>query len=390
MIVGEGVFDKEKVTLYYILKRGVSFMKFSCGKDVFLEAVLTTSKAASPKSTIPALEGILLELENNSLTLTGYNLEIGIRTVIPVANGENGSVVINAKTLSDFVRKMPSGDLEIVVESNNSASIKNGRTKMSIMCLSAEDYPAVPQASIENGIVMKQKLLKSMIVQTKYACAVVDTKPVLTGCLFEIKDNVLSVVGMDGLRIAVRQEPLTFEDTKMIVPAKSLEELSRLLSDGDDDVTVSIERNQVSFRFGKYTMISRIINGDFFDFHKHIQSDSTNSIEISCSQMIETLERGMLVISEKVKLPLRCEFSADTLKLSCVTALGSYEDQINVKYSGEPFTIGLNTKFLLDAFKASECSDVRFVLTGKSIEPVLILPKEGQEFTFLIMPMRLK
>lgn len=365
-------------------------MKFSCGKDVFLEAVLTTSKAASPKSTIPALEGILMELENNSLTMTGYNLEIGIRTVIPVENGEDGSIVINAKTLSDFVRKMPSGSLEIVVESNNSASIKNGRTKMSIMCMNAEEYPTVPQANIENGIVMQQKTLKSMITQTKYACAVVDTKPVLTGCLFEIKDNVLSVVGMDGLRIAVRQEPLTFEDTKIIVPAKSLDELSRLLSDSEDNITMSVERNQISFKFGKYTMISRIINGDFFDFHKHIKSDSTNSIEINCSQMIETLERGMLVISEKVKLPLRCEFSADTLRLSCVTALGSYEDQIAVKYSGEPFTIGLNTKFLLDAFKASECSDVRFVLTGKSIEPVLILPKEGNEFTFLIMPMRLK
>lgn len=365
-------------------------MKFSCGKDVFLEAVLTTSKAASPKSTIPALEGILMELENNSLTMTGYNLEIGIRTVIPVENGEDGSIVINAKTLSDFVRKMPSGSLEIVVESNNSASIKNGRTKMSIMCMNAEEYPTVPQANIENGIVMQQKTLKSMITQTKYACAIVDTKPVLTGCLFEIKDNVLSVVGMDGLRIAVRQEPLTFEDTKIIVPAKSLDELSRLLSDSEDNITMSVERNQISFKFGKYTMISRIINGDFFDFHKHIKSDSTNSIEINCSQMIETLERGMLVISEKVKLPLRCEFSADTLRLSCVTALGSYEDQIAVKYSGEPFTIGLNTKFLLDAFKASECSDVRFVLTGKSIEPVLILPKEGNEFTFLIMPMRLK
>lgn len=365
-------------------------MKFSCAKDVFLEAVLTTSKAASPKSTIPALEGILLELSDNSLTMTGYNLEIGIRTVVAVNNGEDGSIVISAKTLSDFVRKMPSGELEIVVESNNSASIKNGRTKMSIMCMNAEEYPTVPQASIENGIVMQQKTLRSMITQTKYACAVADTKPVLMGCLFEIKDNVLSVVGMDGLRIAVRQEPLTFENTKIIVPAKSLEELSRLLSDSDDEVTVSVERNQVSFKFGKYTMISRIINGDFFDFHKHITSDSTNSIEINCSQMIETLERGMLVISEKVKLPLRCEFSADTLKLSCVTALGSYEDQISVKYSGEPFTIGLNTKFLLDAFKASECSDVRFVLTGKSIEPVLILPKEGKEFTFLIMPMRLK
>lgn len=372
-------------------ERRISSMKFSCNKDIFLEAVLTTSKAASAKSTIPALEGILMELSNNELSLTGYNLEIGIKTSVSVVNGEDGSIIINAKRLCEIVRKMPSGELEIIIENNNSATIKNGRTKMSIMCMAAEDYPQVPQANAEKGFSMQQKTLKSMITQTKYACAVTDTKPVFTGCLFEIKDNILSVVAMDGLRIAVRQEPLSYENSSFIVPAKSLDELSHLLSDENDkDITVSIEKNQISFEFGKYTMISRLINGEFLDFNKYIKYENALSVETNCSDMISSLERGMLVISEKVKLPLRCEFSNDTLTLSCTTALGSYNDQINVKYSGEPFTIGLNTRFLLDAFKACESSDVKFIMTGKSIEPVLLVPKEGNEFTFLIMPMRLK
>lgn len=366
-------------------------MKFFCDKDVLLEAVLTTSRAASQKSTIPALEGLLFELADNSLTMTGYNLEIGIRTVINTENGEDGSIVINAKRLSEIIRKMPSGTLEVVIESNNSASIKTGKTRMTIMCMSAEEFPHVPQANIENGFTLSQKTLKSMITQTSYACAVTDTKPVFTGCLFEIQNNILSVVGMDGLRIAVRREPLTYEDTKFIVPSKTLDELSHMLSDDQDsNITFCLEKNQISFEFGKYTMISRLINGDFLDFHKYINTDSKNYVEINCSDMIKTLERGMLVISDKIKLPLRCEFSADTLTLSCTTALGSYNDQISVKYSGEPFTIGLNTKFLLDAFKASDCSDIKFIMTGKSIEPVLVVPKEGSEFTFLIMPMRLK
>lgn len=366
-------------------------MKFSCNKDVFLEAVVTTSKAASAKSTIPALEGILLELDNSVLSLTGYNLEIGIKTTIQVESGEKGSIVINARRLSDIIRKMPSGTLEIVIEENRSATIKNGRTKMSIMCMTADEYPQVPQANVEKGFVMQQKKLKSMITQTKYACAISDTKPVFTGCLFEIQDNILSVVAMDGLRIAVREEPLNYENCSFIVLAKSLDELSHLLSDEDDkNITVSLEKNQISFEFGKYTMISRLINGEFLDFHKYIKHDNSLYVEINCSDMISSLERGMLVISEKVKLPLRCEFTSDTLTLSCTTVLGSYNDEINIKYSGEPFTIGLNTKFLLDAFKASESSDVKFIMTGKSIEPVLIVPKEGSEFTFLIMPMRLK
>lgn len=366
-------------------------MKFVCNKDVLLEAVLTTSRAASPKSTIPALEGLLFELAGNNLTMTGYNLEIGIRTVVNVESGEDGCIVINAKRLSEIVRKMPSGSLEIIIEGNNSATIKSGRTKMSIMCMSAEEYPQVPQANIENGFALPQKTLKSMISQTSYACAVTDTKPVFTGCLFEVLNNTLSVVGMDGLRIAVRQEPLTREDMRFIIPSRTLDELSHMLSDEQDSsITICLEKNQISFEFGKYTMISRLINGDYMDFHKYITTNSTNYVEINCSDMIMTLERAMLVISDKIKLPLRCEFSTDTLTLSCTTALGSYNDQITIKYSGEPFVIGLNTKFLLDAFKASDCSDVKFIMTGKSIEPVLITPKKGNEFTFLIMPMRLK
>lgn len=367
-------------------------MKFSCNRDVFLEAIVTTSKAVSAKSTIPALEGILMELNNNTLALTGYNLEIGIKTSIQVESEENGSIVINAGRVSNIVSKMPSGTLEIVIENNNSATIKNGITKMSIMCMNADEYPQVPQANVENGFTMPQKTLKSMISQTKYACAVTDTKPVFTGCLFEIQDNKLSVVAMDGLRIAVREEPLNYDNCSFIVPAKSLDKLSHLLSDEDGkEIKISVEKNQISFAFGEYTMISRLINGEFLDFHKYIKHDEASlSVEISCSGMISALERSVLFISEKVKLPLRCEFASDTLTLSCTTVLGSFNDQINIKYSGEPFTIGLNSKFLLDAFKASESSDVKFIMTGKSIEPVLIVPKEGNEFTFLIMPMRLK
>lgn len=366
-------------------------MKFTCNKDVFLEAILTTSRAASSKSAIPALEGLLLELENGSLSLTGYNLEIGIKTKIAVDNAEDGNIVINAGRLCEIVRKMPSGALEIVIENNNSASIKSGRTSLSIMCMSAEEYPQVPQANVENSFSMRQKTLKSMITQTKYACSVSETKPVFMGCLFEILDNVLSVVGMDGMRIAVRQEPMTHENMKFIVPSKSLDQLARMLSDEDDkDISISLEKNQISFLFGNYTMISRLINGDFLDFHKYIKYDNPLFVEINCSDMINTLERGMLVISDKVRLPLKCEFSNDTLTLGCTTPLGSYNDQISVKYSGEPFTIGLNTKLLLDAFKAAECADVKFIMTGKSVEPVLVVPKEGNEFTFLIMPMRLK
>lgn len=366
-------------------------MKFSCEKNVILEAMTTTSKAASSKSTIAALEGVLLELNDNALTITGYNLEIGIRTEISVQNGVNGSTVINAKMLTDMIRKMPSGTIVFEVGDNNAATIVCGSTEMSVMCMRADEYPPVPQASVENGFTMPQKTLKSMIVQTKYACAVTDTKPALTGCLFDISENTLNVVAVDGIRIALRREPLTYEDTKFIVPARTLEELVHLLSDENDkNITISIEKNQISFEIGSYTMISRLINGEFMEYKKHLDCTDTVFAEVKCREIIEVLDRAMLFINEKNKSPIRCEFNGDNLTLSCSTSLGKVNDKIGIKYNGEPITIGFNTKFLLDAFRASDSDSVKLILTGAAVSPVIIVPMEGREFTFLLLPMRLK
>lgn len=366
-------------------------MKFSCAKDVILEAVLNTSKAASSKSTIAALEGVLMELENNVLSITGYNLEIGIRTEIPVENGTDGSTVINARMLSDIVRKMPSGSLSFDIGENNMAAIVNGSAEMSVMCMRADEYPPVPQSNAEEGFTMPQKTLKSMIMQTKYACAVTDTKPALTGCLFEISENILNVVAVDGIRIALRREPMAYGDTKFIVPGRTLDDLVHLLSDENDkNVTISIEKNQISFEIGKYTMISRLINGDFMEYKKHFECQDTVFAEIKCREIIEVLDRAMLFINEKNKSPIRCEFKGDSLTMSCSTSLGKINDKINIKYNGEPITIGFNTKFLMDAFKAADTDSVKLILTGTAVSPVIIAPMEGKEFTFLLLPMRLK
>ena len=366
-------------------------MKFFCSKDIILNAVLATSKAASSKSTVQALEGLLLELDNNILTITGYNLEIGIRTEIPVENGVNGSTVINARMLSDMIRKMPSGSLEFDIDDGKSAKISLGETELSVMCMRADEYPPVPQTSSDNGFSMPQKILKSMISQTKYACSVNDTKPALMGCLFEIKDKILNVVAVDGVRIARRQEKIDHEDISFIVPAKTLEELIHLLSDDEKrNVSVCIDKNQISFEIDNFTMISRLINGEFMEYEKHLICDESIIAEIKCREIIEVLERALLFINEKNKVPLRCEFKGDTLTMCCTSIIGKINDKISIKYNGEPLEIGFNTKFLLDAFKATDCDTVKMILTSKPVSPIIIVPMEGREFTFLLLPMRLK
>lgn len=366
-------------------------MKFSCDKNIILEAVTITSKATSAKSTVEALEGILLVLNGEILTLTGYDLEIGICTEIPVQGEVNGSTVINARMFGDIIRRMPTGVINFDIEDGKVAAITAGKTEMSLMCMNAEEYPSVPQASKENGFTIPMIKLNSMIRQTKYACAVNGDKPALKGCLFEISDNTLNVVALDGARLALRCEPVNYENIKFIVPAKTLEELSGLLSDEKDkEITICIDKNQVTFKTDKFTMISRLIIGEFIDYRKPLTCDETIFAEINCREIIEVLDRTMLFINEKNRKPLRCEFNGDSLTMNCTTTLGKINDTINIKYNGQPITIGFNTKFLLDAFKAVDVDTVKMFLTSSAASPAIIVPMEGREFTFLLLPMKLK
>lgn len=365
-------------------------MKFSCPKEIILSAVQTTSKAAAGKSSIPALEGILMELEGNTLTVTGYDLDIGIKTSIEVTGIESGNIVINARMAGDIIRKMPSGDITFECGGNNIAEISGRDTNFSVMCMSADDYPNVPQVNPDTSFTMPQKLLKSMIVQTKFAVAVVDSKPALMGCKFELEDNILNVVAVDGVRIALRQEPLTYNNISFIVPAKTLEELTHILSDDNDkNVIVSVDKNQISFTVDGYIMISRLLDGDFIQYKTYLKCTSGVYAEVNCREMIDMLERTMLIINEKNKNPIRCEIKDGSINMSCTTAIGKVNDRISVKYNGQPLVIGFNAKYMLDAFKACDSDTVKLVATS-SVAPIIILPMEGNAFTYLVLPMRLK
>lgn len=365
-------------------------MKFSCQKELILSVVQTTSKATAGKSSISALEGILMELEGNNLTVTGYNLDIGIKTDIQVNGQENGNIVINARMAAEIIRKMPSGDITFICDENNMASITSRETELSIMCISADDYPIIPQVNPDSSFSVPQKMLKSMINQTKFAVAVNDTKPALMGCKFEIADNIMSVVAVDGVRIALRQEPVTYDNIEFIVPAKTLDELVHILADDNDkNVTICIDKNQISFSVGDYIMISRLIDGDFIQYRNHLVCNDDIYAEVNCRDIIDMLERSMLIINEKNKNSIRCELNGDTLTMSCTTGLGKINDKITVKYNGEPIVIGFNAKYMLDAFKACESDCVKLIMSS-SVAPIIIKPLNGSEFTFLVLPMRLK
>ena len=365
-------------------------MKFIAQKSEIYDAVINTGKAASAKSTIPALEGIHFDLNENTLTLTGYDLDLGIKTSFQVDGKDNGAIVINARLVSDLIRKLPDGNICFDVDEKNMVNIKAGEVEFSIMGMQEDDYPSIPVVSPEKSFSMPQALLKEMINQTLFAVAVNEIKPVHTGSKFDIIDGELNVVSVDGVRMAIRKEKVDFEDFSFVVPGKTLSEVSRMLDDDTEKkVTLCVDRNQISFEVEKYTIISRLLEGDFINYANSMSFNSDIVAKVNVREFSDSLERAMLLINEKHKSPVKLEFEPGMLKISCASSLGKVNDSIKIEYSGTPLKIGLNAKYMLDAISHSNSDMVKIMLMS-AIKPVKVLPIEGDSFTFLIMPMRIK
>ena len=224
-------------------------MKILCNNASLCGAVTNVSKAVSERAALKSLEGIKFKLENSMLELTGYDLEIGIKTVIPVKSDDSGEFILNARLFAEMIRKMPSEEILIEVSENFQVTISGGVTTFNIPATSAEEYPALPKKEEENKITISQPVLKDMINQTKFAVAVTDLKPVLKGELFEIENGTLTLVALDGYRLAVRYEPIKYDgNLKFVVPAKTLSEIAALLGDNDEETaSVYLSKNHVVF-----------------------------------------------------------------------------------------------------------------------------------------------
>ena len=234
----------------------------------YYDALVNVSKAVSERSTLPSLEGIKFYLKDSLLEMTGYNLEMGIRTVISVRSDDKGSCIINAKLFSEMIKKMPADEVLIDVSESYQVTISGGVTKFNMFAASAEDYPELPEKDSETKIPISQPVLKEMITQTKFAVAVTEDKPILKGELFDIENGTLTMVAIDGYRMAVRYEPVKYaENIKFVVPSKTLSEIQGLLSDNDEDVVnIHPSRKHIIFEIGGYMVYSRLLEGDFHPY----------------------------------------------------------------------------------------------------------------------------
>lgn len=371
-------------------------MKFECKKMELSEAIGNVSKAVPMKSTIPQLEGIKMSLIGNELTLTGYNLELGITTKLEVTNVDNssGDYIINSRLFSEMVRKMPSNDISININENNNmkAHIKAQNTNCKIAVLSAKDYPELPDTSNGDKISIEQKVLKNMINQTIYAVSLNDIKPVLTGEHFQIQNGQFDLSAIDGKRLAIRHETISYQDNQsFVVPSKTLDEVSRLLKeDAKEDCQIINTSRHIVFKIGKYTIISRLLEGNFPNCRSSVPKDFKTKVTVKTKELIECLERCSLLINEKNRAPIKLNFKDNILKIVCETPLGNIDEQLSLSNMiGDGLLIGLNNRFLLDALKATESDQVQ-ILMNSPVHPMVIIPTQGDSFTFLLMPIQLK
>ncbi len=364
-------------------------MKFNVMKSDIVQAVQNVSRAVSAKATLPALEGILIKAYDNKLTLSGYDLEMGITTTVEASVSVEGEIVVGAKLFSEIVKKLPEEIVSFETDERMIIYITSGNADYQIVGISSVEYPEIPTFEANDEIKLSSGILKNMIKQTLYAVSDNIAKPIYTGSLFEIKDKEMRIIAVDGYRMAIRLENIDCEsDNKFIVPGKMQSEILKLITDDEKEVTIIVGQRHVIFNVDTYSVISRLIEGNFLDFRTTVPKTEDTVLKINTRSLINAVERMSLLTTDRVQSPVRFSISQDEIRLSCRTAMGRANDIIPVSTIGKDVEIGFNNRYLLDALKNTECDEVKLVLNG-SLSPMIVKPIEGDSFIFLVVPMRL-
>jgi len=367
-------------------------MKFSCEKALLQAAVATASRTVSQKSSIPALEGILIEA-GSVLRLTGYNLETGVRTVVPADITQSGSLVLSARLFGEIVRKMPD-DIVYFSADNYMVNVRCGMSEFNILGTDPEEFPELPVVDDLNSFSIEQEALRSMISQTLFAVSDNESRPVHTGSLFEVEGDQLTVVSVDGYRLALRREKIGekkgLDAFSFVVPGSALSEAEKICAGGEKPITVIQGARHVMFDTGDTILVSRRLEGEFLAWRNAIPKNSTIKVEGDKRALLASIDRVSLIISDKLKSPLRCVFDDGLLSITTKTGIGDAADQCPIDGNGGGLEIGFNNKYLMDALKAAPADRVRLEMSS-GVAPCIILPAEGEEnFVYMVLPVRLK
>ena len=366
-------------------------MFFTVERASLLEAVSKLQRVVGAKTSMPILEGILISAEQGKVTLIAYNLEMGMKKEIYAKCDQTGDIVINARLLADILRRMNGIQVEIEADEKLNCHIKSGEATFDIMGMAATDFPEMPSVAEVNTVSIDSSIMAEMIKSTIFAAAVTEgAKPILTGINFSVENSVLQLVGIDGYRLAIRNEKVQdVKDIEFTVSNKAVAEVLRLIDEESEKVDINVGNRLISFNINGYSFISRLLEGEFVNYKKTIPEGYTQKVILNTRDLINTIERVSLLISESFSTPVRCYFNELNVVFTCATTVGRATETFNTKLEGQKFEIGLNSRYLLDALRVIDTEQIQILFNGPNAG-ILILPVEGDHFKYMIMPMRLK
>ncbi len=367
-------------------------MKFTCEKALLVSAISVASRTVAPKSAIPSLEGLLVKA-GVKVMLTGYNLETGITVGVPADIAEPGECIMPARLFFDIIRKLPDDKVTVSVDESFRVSIRGGISSFTITAMTAEDYPELPDVESEKGIPVPQRELREMISGTIFSASENMARPIHTGCLFEIADESVTVVAVDGYRLALRryipEQPLE-RTVKFVAPAAALKEVEKILDDTDDPAVIYLGTKHILFMIGDATLVCRILEGEFLDWRRVLPQNNPIKVAANVREVTDSIERVSLVISEKIKSPVRCTFGHNTADFRTTSTIGEAHDMCSTAGDGKDLEIGFNSRYLLDALRAVPTPEVSLELIN-GLSPIVLNPCDGSgKFSYMVLPVRLK
>lgn len=362
-------------------------MKIICSKTHLLHGVNIVSKAVSTKTTLPILECILIEVKEGIIKLTANDMELGIETIIEGEIIDPGKIALDAKLFSEIVRKLPDNNITIETNDNHQASIRCERAKFNIAGKSGEDFSYLPIIERDRFITLSQFTLKEIIRQTIFSISDNENNKLMTGELFEVNENKLNVVSLDGHRISIRNVELkeSYDAIKVIVPGKTLSDISKILSgEADSLVKLYFTNKHILFEFDTTTVVSRLLEGEYYKISQMLSSDYDTKIKINKREFLDCIDRASLLIKESDKKPIIINIGDTNMELKINSAIGSMNEEVAISKEGKDILIGFNPKFLMDALRVIDDEEINIYLVNPKAP--CFIKDEKESYIYLILP----
>ena len=372
-------------------------MKIVCEKEKLLKGINSVIRAVPTRTTMPILEGILIQTNNNQLKLTSYDLELGIEYTMECNVIEEGNTVVNSIMFSEIIKKLPDTDINIEINENNLLVIECEGSLYKLATMNADEFPELPQIVIENSIETDQTILKNMIRKTIFAVSIEENRPIFTGCLFEVINNSLNVVAIDGFRMGWVSNSLSSasSDFKAVIPGKTLNEVNKIILDSFDRIKIGVSKNQAIFEMENCKIVTRLLDGEFLNYASVIPKDWETRIRVNKNILQNCFERISLISSSSIekekKYPVKISIEVGKVTISCTNQTGDAKEEMFTETEGKDLEIGVNPKYFLDALKAIDDEEI-YISFGTNISPCVIKPVDetARNYTYMILPIRMK